>query len=226
MALPPIPQPSPSLTPFSTGVQSRPEEQVKVEWRIVGKVGSKVAIARIDSDKAGNRMVVDDGDEWEGCLVLYPNFICDKKAMAAAKKKAAETVLSRRENEEKLARQRREAEIAKVRQAEETKLASQKARYEELQKASERMQRELEVLKAAQSTPPDWVRGKGKSFKDNVLGKVTIRREGDEIIFQVENSNEDSADRLFGKNVHRKETKGEYTYYALKANTVKFKEPL
>ena len=83
---------------------------------------------------------------------------------------------------------------------------------------------ELASLKASVATPPRWVKGSAKAYKDAVLGEVKVSHDAGQVFFCIAGNEEDSADHFFGKNVLRKERKGSYVYYALNSSSVRVKE--
>ena len=110
--------------------------------------------------------------------------------------------------------------------AEKAKLEAEAARkeLENVRQKALKLETELASIKKTTATPPEWVRGPGKQYKDAALGEVVVSKTADQVYFQVTNGNEPTADKFFGKNVLKKERRGDYVYYALHAKNVKIRE--
>lgn len=193
----PIPPP---VVYNAAGSGDKPEDRVKPKWEIVGRVGNQIALAKVeekDKEKPNGRVVVENGTEWDRCFVFYPQYICDKQAVDEARKMMAHQAQSKRAEE---------------------------ATITELRSNVERLKVELATVKADKAAPPEWFKGKQRSFEDTLLGKVTVSTDGEEVYFQCDTGKESDADAFFGKNALRKEKKGDYVYYALRAKAVRIKE--
>lgn len=104
------------------------------------------------------------------------------------------------------------------------KLAETQKKLDEALERGAKTERDLAALKGSIAAPPEWVKGVAKHYNDPVLGKVRVSKADGKVFFQVSPEGEDPADKLFGKNVVRKERKGGYAYYALNAHNVRVKE--
>jgi len=104
------------------------------------------------------------------------------------------------------------------------KLAETQKKLDEALERGAKAERYLAALKGSIAAPPEWVKGVAKNYNDPVLGKVRVSKADGKVFFQVSTEGEDPADKLFGKNVVRKERKGGYAYYALNAHNVRVKE--
>jgi len=208
----PQPQPMAPIPPPPMFMQQQPLQRVEVPekvttWRIAGKVGDLVPLINLTSSE---KVIVQNGMEKDGCLVLWPDIICNR--------------------EEKAAAQRKLTEAANAKKAEESALAAQTAKVAELQKSLTATAEEAGKLKAQVASlksvveTPVWVKGKVKEYQDPVLGKAKVFADGDKVYFQVEQKLETSADSFFGPNALKKERKGDFTYYALNAKSVRVRE--
>ena len=176
-------------------------------WRIAGKVGDLVPLINVN----GEKLIVMNGTEKEGCLVLWPDIICNMEEKATAHRKLTEA--------------------ANAKKAEESALAAQTAKIAELQKSltsttdeAAQLKAQVASLKSIVDTPPDWVKGEAKEYQDPVLGKAKVFSDGDKMYFRVQQGLETNADSFFGTKALKKERKGDYTYYALNANSVRVRE--
>lgn len=176
-------------------------------WKIAGKVGELVPLINV----TGEKVIVKNETEKEGCLVLWPDIICNKEEKAAAHRKLTEA--------------------ANAKKAEESALAAQAAKISELQKSltfttdeAAQLKAQVASLKSIVDTPPEWVKGDAKEYQDPVLGNAKVFSDGEKMYFRVQRGLETNADSFFGTKALKKERKGDFTYYALNAKSIRVRE--
>lgn len=81
---------------------SDPAREPKANFSIAGRIGDQIVL----TDRAGGKLMVQDGSTRGGCFIRFPDILCDKAEIAQAKKELAAEARTRVEQDEAISSQK------------------------------------------------------------------------------------------------------------------------